>query len=66
MQLPKTMKIAVEGAINSMGHSTLLTEENVDNDVPEPVIDRLALMFQEAKISCRRDRLPERAVQHPQ
>jgi hypothetical protein len=27
----------------------------------EPVIDRLALMFQEAKISCRRDRLPKRA-----
>lgn len=27
----------------------------------ELVIDRLALMFQDAKISCRRDRLPKRA-----
>jgi len=27
----------------------------------ERVIDRLALMFQDANISCRRDRLPKRA-----
>lgn len=63
MQLPKIMKMAVEGAIIQFyGHSTLLTVKNDDNDIPEPVIDRLALMFQEAKISCRRDRLPKRAI----
>lgn len=28
----------------------------------ERVIDRLALMFQDANISCRRDRLPKRAT----
>lgn len=65
MLLPKTMKIAVEDAIKQPhGHSMLLTVKYVDNVIPVRFIDRLlvALMFQDAKISCRRDRLPKRAT----
>lgn len=48
--------------IQTNGHSMLLIVKNVDNDIPEWVNDRLELMFQDAKVSCRRDRLPKRAI----
>ena len=56
------MTIAIEGAVIQFhGYSMLLIVKNVNN-ILEWVNDRLELMYQEAKISCRRDRLPKRAI----
>lgn len=57
------MKIDVEGAIQLHGHPTQSTVKSDDMmNIPERVIDRLALMFQDAKMSCRRARLLKRAI----